>query len=278
MTKQQKVDIKAMEQTLLMLSQNGTELALLPNATAHIAIINDSLGDLYTIDTEMQGLSKIKSIGKTKIRLKLSEATIELANRGVVYADDHQNNVLSQKLNSSISTLKKMPEMAFRDYAQMINDTITAEIANIPPTYLITAAAMTAQQGLIDDFSNEMPGANNLISRIKMLTTNFANTLATAKASAKKLDTLVNMLCYSHPIFYKTYNSARKPQKVATTVRAIVFTILDKTTNAPIYKATATFVSQKTQKSISRSTTENGTITIPTLAEGVYEGSITEAG
>ena len=278
MLKQQKSDIKALEQTLLFLSQNATELALLPDAPAAITNIGSQINALYAIDTEVQGLTKVNTLSKAQIREQLNIATVQLANRGIAFAVSTNNIALQQTLGSNISNLRKMAEITYRDYVQMIHNTLSAEIATIPPVYLIVAADLTAQQNLIDDFSDEMPGANNRISRIKTLNANFATTLNDAKATAKKLDILVNMLQFSHAVFHKSYYAARKPQKVTANVRALVFTILDKTTSAPLYKAKATFLSQKTQKNISRSTTPSGTITIPTLAEGVYEGTVSEAG
>jgi hypothetical protein len=68
------------------------------------------------------------------------------------------------------------------------------------------------------------------------------------------------------------------PKKVSVSKQAVALTIIDKTTQAPLYKATATFVAQKTSKKTVKSSSKNGVIILPTLIEDMYNLTIVEVG
>lgn len=275
---QQKGDMKSFEQTLLFLSQNAAQTALLPNGAALISAIDANIATLYVIDTELQGLNKLNVLSKAQQRIALETVVFQLAARGTAYAVQTNNALLEQSLTTVISDLRKMSEVTFRDYAQHIYNTLNAEIANIDAIYRITAADLTNLQTQINDYTDTLPGASNRIARIKTLNAQFADVLTNTKVIGKKLDGLIDTLRFDEPFFYKGYTFARKPKKASSSVRALVFTVTNSITTLPLYKVTLTFTPVGGGKTIIKRTTKNGTIVIPNLAEGVYEGSATEAG
>jgi hypothetical protein len=272
----QKSDLRALEQTLLMLTQNATIVDDLPNANATITVITDSVALMYQIDGQVQLLSKQSADNKTVTRKQLEDMTMQLTARGVVYAIQTGQKALEERLDTRLSVLKKQSDVPFRDFAQAVYDTLFADIANIAAIYRITAADLTAYQTLINDFTAIMPGPNNRQTQIKALNQRFADLLTEAKTNAKLLDKLVDMVRYDQAVFYKNYYTARKPKKAASNPRALVFKIIDATTNLPLAKANATFTAQKTGKTLTFTTNKNGTIVVQNMTEGIYEGTASE--
>ena len=169
MNLQQKADLKALEQVLLVLQQNATQTTALPNAADTISGITNNLLALSNKDIVLQGLGKLNAQSKTTVRTALELQVLQLAARGLAYAVHIENLVLTQSLKTNKSGINSMSDFIFRDYAQMIHNTLNDEVANIDAIYRITAADLMAFQIVINDFSDVMPGPNNRITRIKVL-------------------------------------------------------------------------------------------------------------
>jgi hypothetical protein len=181
-------------------------------------------------------------------------------------------------LTTPISTLRNKPDINLRDYAQMVYDTVNAIIADIDVSYRVLPVDLTDLQTLIDNFSGLLPGAGNRIAQIKQLNESLLNDFDEQNIAFKTLDKLVEMVRFDQAAFYKAYKSARIPKKVGVSKQAVALTIIDKATQAPLYKATATFVAQKTSKKTVKSSTKNGVIILPTLIEDMYNLTIVEVG
>jgi hypothetical protein len=272
----QKSDLRALDQTLLMLTQNATIVDDLPNAGATITVITENVALMYQIDGQTQLITKQSAGNKTVTRKQLEAATMQLTARGLVYAIQTGQKTLEEHLDTRLSVLKRQSDVPFRDYTQAVYDTLFAEIANIAPVHRIAAADLTAYQTLINDFTAVMPGPENRQTQLKNLNQRFANLLAEAKTNAKFLDKLVDTVRYDEDIFYKNYYTARKPKKAASSPRALVFKIIDSSTNLPLAKANATFTAQKTGKTLTFTTNKNGTIVVQNMTEGIYEGTASE--
>jgi hypothetical protein len=171
MKQQQKADINALEQTLLCVSQHPTEVALLPNPTPFISGITTNLKTLFNIDTQVQGLTKINALSKTDLRKALTNLTLQLAARGTAFASNTNNTPLAQVLDTKISTLQNMSDITFRDYAQLINNTLAPLVATLDPIYRITVQEMTDHQTLIADYTTAIPSPTNRATQIKNLNT-----------------------------------------------------------------------------------------------------------
>jgi hypothetical protein len=160
----------------------------------------------------------------------------------------------------------------------MVYDTVNVIIADIDASYRVLPADLTDLQTLIDNFSGLLPGAGNRIAQIKQLNEALNQAFDDQAIAFKTLDKLVEMVRFDQAVFYKAYKSARMPKKVSVSKQAVSLSIIDKVTQVPLYKATATFVAQKTSKKTVKSSTKNGVIILPTLAEDMYSLTVVEVG
>jgi hypothetical protein len=279
MRTEQKLYLKALDNTLVCLANNTIAVAKLPIATPTISGISASVQTLYGIDTQLQSLNQQNATSKTKQRVALTTSCLEIAAKGRAFAIHTQNDALEQILTTTASILNRLGDTIFRDRAQMIKNTVEAEIANIDATvYHLTAANLTAFQTRIDAYTQAIPGPNSRISQIKTLNANFETLLTDTKALAKKLDALVETVRFSETAFYAAYNAARKPQKAAKNTRALVLNISDANTQTALYRATVNITNQTNQKSISKTSTQKGNIVVQNLPEGTYAIKTTEHG
>lgn len=275
----QKLYLKALDNTLVCLANNTTVVAKLPIAAPTISSITANVQTLYGMDTQLQSLNQQNATSKTKQRAALTTTCLEIAAKGRAFAIHSQNDALDQILNTTISALGKLGDTIFRDRAQMIKNTVEAEIAHIDAAvYHLAAANLTAFQAQIDAYTQAIPGPNSRISQIKTLNTQFETLLTNTKTLAKKLDALVETVRFSEPAFYAAYNAARKPQKAATKARSLVVTVSDNTTQNPLYRATVNITNKDTQKTLVKTTTAQGKIIVQALPEGEYELNVNERG
>jgi hypothetical protein len=212
------------------------------------------------------------------LRKDLEEKVFEVSARATGYAINTANAPLEQVLTTTLSLLTKKPDFNLRDYAQMVYDTVNAIIADIDASYRVLPVDLTDLQTLIDNFSGLLPGAGSRIAQIKQLNEALNQAADGQTAAFKTLDKLVEMVRFDQAAFYKAYKSARMPKKVSVSKQAVALTIIDKATQAPLYKATATFVAQKTSKKTVKSSSKNGVIILPTLIEDMYNLTIVEVG
>jgi hypothetical protein len=272
-----KAYLKAVDSTLFFLDDSPTMVAKLPIATPTINSLKSKTQTLYGIDSQLQSLNQLSAFSKTKQRKALTELCLEIAAKGRAYAIHNENEALGQILNTKISVLGALGDTIFRDRAQMIKNTVEAEIANIDAAiFHLTAADLTAFQAKIDAYTQAIPGPNSRINQIKALNANFELLLTETKAVAKKLDALVDTIRFKEAVFYTQYYAVRKPKKVSSQPRALVITILDKTTNLPIAKASVSLTGQTTGKNLMLTANKNGVIAINNLTEDIYEGSASQ--
>lgn len=273
----QKAYLKALDNTLVCLTAHPSIVAQLPLATPTITAITINVQTLYGMDSQLQSLRLLNADSKTKQRTALTKMCLEISAKGRAYAIHSENEALNQILTTNISSLNVLGDTIFRDRAQMIKNTVEAEIAHIDAAiYHLTATNLIDFQTRIDAYTQAIPGPNSRISQIKTLNSDFDLLLTATKTLAKKLDALVDTIRFSQPSFYTQYYAARKPKKTAKQPRSLVFTVLDKATNLPIARATATFTAQTTNKSVTLMTNTNGVIMVNNMNEDVYEGSVSQ--
>jgi hypothetical protein len=270
--------VRAAEQVSLLFSQNTAIAALVVGCTPLLQAIDGYNASIYADDTQLQGLSKLNVQPKGKLRKALEEKVFEVSARATGYAINTANAPLEQVLTTTLSLLTKKPDFNLRDYAQMVYDTVNAIIADIDASYRVLPVDLTDLQTLIDNFSGLLPGAGSRIAQIKQLNEALNQAADGQTAAFKTLDKLVEMVRFDQAAFYKAYKSARMPKKVSVSKQAVALTIIDKATQAPLYKATATFVAQKTSKKTVKSSSKNGVIILPTLIEDMYNLTIVEVG
>lgn len=274
-----KLYLKALDNTLVCLTNNPTAVIKLPIANPTISSVRTNVQDLYSIDTQLQSLNQQNASSKTKQRSTLTTFCIEIAAKGRAFAIHTQNDSLEQILSTTLSSLNKLGDTIFRDRAQMIKNTVEAEIFNIDSTiYHLTAADLVDFQTLIDNYTQAIPGPNSRISQIKTLNTSFEALLNATKSIAKKLDALVETIRFTENTFYTAYHSARKPQKPPTKVRSLVCVITDALTQTALYRATISITNKDTQKILSKTTTIQGRIVVQSLPEGEYTLKVSERG
>ncbi len=268
------------------LINNATITATIPGFAAFFTPFSGNITLIENI-SEQQGFNR-KGITGNKKQLKAT--LIALAKDTVseveAYAVNTNNTVLASEVHATESSLKSMAALKLRDKCQQIYDRAASNISALA-TYHITAATQTALQGAITNYNTAIPKVKLSASEKKQLTSQLKGLFKANEGLLKSIDTLIETIRVSQPVFYGTYKNSRK--LTATGIHKLVLKVkvVDSVDGKTIKNVAFKFVQvnsddQKTimpdVKPIVRKTAVSGGFRAKQLDEGVYNVTVTKKG
>ena len=190
------------------LSANATITAGLPNFSTYYNIIVTTHGQIQVAQVQQEADKSGNTNNKKQLKATLITDTSDIIRKTVAFAMNTNNTALFTLVNYSDSDLTKASDTKLIGICQVVHDKANANVIAME-SYGVTAALITTLQDEITDFSNAIPkgrvdkadsgGATKLlVTLFKTLVTNWA-----------KIDTLVEMVKVTQPVFYNEYISVR---------------------------------------------------------------------
>lgn len=140
----------------------------------------------------------------------LIEQALKVSTAVHAYATDVNNNTLREKINYTLSDLKKARDTILIDKCQLIHDEANNVVANLGD-YGITVAELADLQGKIDDYEAIVAGPRNAITDRSTATAELENLFKSGDdVLDNKLDKLMTQFKQTDPGFFTQYFNSRK--------------------------------------------------------------------
>jgi hypothetical protein len=196
------------------------------------------------------------------------------------------NQILLKEIKYNESELKRKSDTSLRDIAQGVYDRAQTNLTALA-NYGVTAATQTALQTAINSFVASIPKPRLGIADKKQSTMQLTNFFKIADLALDNIDTLVEIVKNSQPVFYSGYKMSRKLIKTGTGTLAVKGLITDAVSKQPIKGVYVSFTldgaagilkSTKAADTIIKKTADKGRFNIKNLQAGLYIVTIKKTG
>lgn len=215
---------------------------------------------------------------KKELRNKLSKSSIDTSNKLAAYAMVTNNKILSKEIHVTESELLNASDSKLLDMALILHAKAT-EHKQGAETYDITPEYLTNLYSLIEQFRQAIPSTRARVTESKAVTDQLSQLSKENDVLLENMDTLVEVIKFSHPEFYSKYKDTRKVINLTAGMIALTINITGDDNGEAIKGATATILpaskenvnmADLTSKPLVKRIAKNGTIRIKHLPKGTY--------
>lgn len=215
---------------------------------------------------------------KKELRNKLSKSSIDTSNKLAAYAMVTNNKILSKEIHVTESELLNASDSKLLDMALILHAKAT-EHKQGAETYDITSEYLTNLYSLIEQFRQAIPSTRARVTESKAVTDQLSQLSKENDVLLENMDTLVEVIKFSHPEFYSKYKDTRKVINLTAGMIALTINITGDDNGEAIKGATATILpaskeninmADLTSKPLVKRIAKNGTIRIKHLPKGTY--------
>lgn len=238
------------------------------------------------IATDRSGVAENKSA----IRLDLVYKVCDLASRVLAYAKLNANQVLEAELAYTDSRLKRMGGASFRDFAQLVHTRANSNLTALAP-YGVTAAMLTTFKTAVDAYAVALPKTALVRKERKTTYAQMEMAFKDLGALLLKMDSVIELLRFSQPAFYKGYQEARRVDALPSQKHAVRGKVVDAATGESLKGVSFAFVPATAQAFglrsastepqtpvLSKKSARKGGFQVPKLPEGDYLLTISKYG
>ncbi|MEI6554872.1 MAG: carboxypeptidase-like regulatory domain-containing protein [Paludibacter sp.] len=178
----------------------------------------------------------------------------------------------------TITDLRHVSALELTNICNGLYSRIDENLSELKP-YSLTVESQTIYRGAIDAFKESIPQPRSSQLKSKENTRKEGDAFATADEAIAEIDALVEIVKLSEPDFYTGYRNARKIVEQGTGSLQVKGTVSEAATDKAIPGAVLTFRPEgQTETVIQKETAAKGGFNIKSLAEGVYEVSVSKVG
>jgi hypothetical protein len=251
------------------------ELAkLIPYFLMKYAPFEKSVSEIQVI-SEMQ---KNVITGLAKEKMKLREALIKISadySRMLsAIAKFSNDSNLMDKVRFTVSDLKRMSDVALKDYAEIIYDKVGENISKLAE-YEITPDSQKIYQDLIISYNASLSTPRTGIAEKSQTTRKLAELFKQADAALTELDFAIEAVQTKQPDLYNGYKAVRKIVDSGTGKLALKATATDLLSGKPVKGVIFSFHPEGTEMTI---TSGNGIIIKKTADKGIFHIKSMQAG
>lgn len=278
MTSKQESKFKMYLSTRLVCNANSDITSLLPNFVEFFTSFDNSISLIEEHSELQQHFSSGVTDSKKQIRSSLEEMILDGSRKLLAYAMYAKNPILQSESKLKDADIHSATDLTLLNNAKGLYSNIQGNLTNLAP-YLLTAESQTGFLALIHAFEQAIPKTRQKQLSKKETSDLIAQAFEAADAALANMDTVVEIVRLSQPVFYASYKGARRVVETASGSLAINGSVMDAETGNPVVDATLTFcASGSNVPLLVKQSAAKGGFQQKSLAEGVYDVTVTKIG
>ena len=252
--------------------------AKLPNFPEFLAALDAAIAQIQTNSEQHQLNTKGVTTNKQLLRETVTTDTVDASSKMQAYAKYTHNEVLLSEIKFKYTDLRNISALELIDVANIVYNRIGDNLDNVS-VYGFSNETQETYRADIDTFSASIPLPRQ--SQLKNKENSLLETqgFKIGDEAIDNIDGVVEIVRLTEPIFYAGYKNARKIVEQGTGSLQVQGNITDASTGNPLPGATITFrLSGQTEVILEKEAAAKGGFMIKSLAEGIYDVSITKIG
>jgi hypothetical protein len=250
----------------------------LPNFPEFLAALDAAILQIHTSTEENHFDTTGVKDNKEQYKDTLVNLTLEESGKLRAFANNTHDTVLLAETRFTKTDLTHIPGLELVDISRGLQNRINAHIDVLAP-YRLTVASQVIYKTAIDTFETLITSTRQTQMKSREYTLLELQGYTDADAAIDNIDKVVEIVRFSEPVFYAGYKNARKIVELGTNSLQAKGYITDAATGKPIAGAIVSFRLQgHTEVAIEKETALKGGCNIKTLAEGVYDVTVTKVG
>lgn len=262
----------------IYLLSNPAVTAKLPNFPEFLAALDAAILQIQNNSEQRLVSTKGVTDNKRLLRESLITLTVDASSKMQAYAKYVHNTVLLAEIKFKSSDLRDIPSLELVDVTRGLYNKIDAHLPEVV-IYGLTTGSQLEYREAIDDFaiSISQPRESQLKGKENSLLEEQG--FIKGDGAVDNMDTVVEIVRLSEPVFYAGYKNARKIVEQGTGSLQVQGTVTEAGTGKPIAGATLIFrCCGQTSIILEKETASKGGFMIKSLAEGIYNVTVTKVG
>lgn len=264
--------------------QNETISKAIPKLAPCYASLESTISQIQSIGE----LQKDVKTGFAKDKKRLREALIIIAadnsRKLAAVAKFSRNETLMDKVRFNITELKRMTDVALKDYAEIIYEKVEsnldklAEYENSPETQKVFRETISA-------YNTSLSTPRSGIAERRQATKRLVILFEEADLYIEEMDFAIGAVQLKNPDFINGYKTVRKIVDTSSGSLALKATALDKANRTPVKGVLFTFSPDGSKTDtfggngkISKKTAEKGNFNIKSMTAGTYKVLVSKPG
>jgi hypothetical protein len=219
------------------LTLNKANTALLPGYSTLFSQLQDHILQINTVREQQEANKTGHAELKYTLRTKLVSLAADVSRKVVAFASQSDDFPLLTAARYSQSSLKKRADTILCDACNVISTSAHNHAASLVK-YGISPAALTALSSAITTFQDSIPDPRLSIAYNKRVTNQLAELIRSSSDNLNKIDSLIEVVRTSDPLFYKTYKNIRIIVRSGTGKLALIAKVIDEENGKPLKHAT----------------------------------------
>jgi hypothetical protein len=260
------------------LLSNPAVTAKLPDFPEFLAALDAAILQIQNHSEQRQVSSKGVTDNKKLLRESLIALTVDASSKMQAYAKYVHNTVLLAEIKFKGSELRDIPSLELVDITRGLYNRIDAHLPEVT-VYGLSPSSQLEYREAIDDFaiSISQPRESQLKGKENSLLEEQG--FEKGDATVDYMDIVVEDVHRIEPIFYAGYKNARKIVERGSGSLQVQGTVTEAATDKPIAGATLIFrCCGQTAIILEKETASKGGFMIKSLAEGIYNVTVTKVG
>ncbi len=273
--------------TVAFLLANGAITTSLPNFSVYFATVQTTNSQILTAKVQQEANKSGDTATKKMLRTNLIALAIDVIRKEIAYATNVNNAGLLKLVDYTESKLKRSSDSNLISISQVIRDSANANLAALS-VYGVTSVVVAALQTAITSFNATIAKGRVNTTDSGEATTLLTGLFKTLTTNWEKIDTLVEMVRTTQPVFYDEYQKVRKVIVAGSAKLAVKGLVTDALSGEPVKGAVLSFLPEggsslaKAAKtptgSIVKKTAAKGRFNIKSIPAGVYTVTIQKIG
>jgi hypothetical protein len=262
----------------IYLLSNPAVTAKLPNFPEFLAALDAAILQIQNNSEQHQFSTKGVTDNKKMLRESLIILTVDASSKMQAYAKYIHNTVLLAETKFKSSELRDVSSLELVDIAKGLYNRIDAHLLEVT-LYGLTSASQVEYSDAINDFANSISQPRE--SQLKGKENSLLEEQGFEKGdeAIDNMDTVVEIVRLIEPVFYAGYKSARKIVEQGIGSLQVQGIVTEAATEKPIAGATLIFRRcGQTEIVFEKETASKGGFMIKSLAEGIYNVTVTKVG
>jgi hypothetical protein len=262
----------------IMLLSNPAITANLPNFPEFMAALDAAILQIQTHSEHHQQHGKGNNDNKKYLREQLTNQLLDAAGKLHAFAKYIHDTVLLSQSKLSRTELNAVSSLDFVVIARNLYNLIETHLGSVAP-YNLNSISQSQLRQTIDAYNEVIPQFRQTQLQGKEDSLLEKQGFYHADVAIDNIDALMEIVRFSEPVFYANYKNARKIIDQGVGSLQVQGTVTEAATGKPIHGATFTFrLSGKPEVVLEKETAEKGGFNIKSLAEGIYEITVTKVG
>ncbi len=278
MTTKQQAKLKMYLNLRIFLLANPAILAKLPNASEFLAALDAAITQIQTNSEQRQLAGKGLVDNKSELKELLITLMMDGSAKMTAYAKYIRNTILQKEVKLSKNELDNVSGLDLVEVANVQYGIINTHLTETA-LYGLTADTQKQYRSAIDAFAAAIPQPRQAQMQGRENTELRDQGFDKADDAVDNLDSVVEIVKLSEPVFYAGYKNARKIIDQGSGSLQVKGTVSEAGTDKPIAGATLIFrLSGNTKVVLEKDTADKGGFMIKSLDEGIYEVTIVKVG